>query len=113
MRGASHLLVSADLPIYVGGLMRSGLRRDREWFKRYGVTDAEMDRMVNAILEALGTEILTRKELSARVVDRVGTKAERWVEHSWGGIVKRACLQGFVVFGPNKGREITFVQQRE
>jgi hypothetical protein len=93
--------------------MRTGLRRDREWFKRYGVTDAEMDRMVNAILEALGTEILTRKELSARVVDRVGTKAKRWVEHSWGGIVKRACLQGFVVFGPNKGREITFVQRRE
>lgn len=82
-------MVSTDLRIYVGGLMRSGLRRDRKWFKRYGVTDAEMDRMVRAILEALGTEMLTRKELSARVVDRVGTKVKRWVEHSWGGIVKR------------------------
>ena len=113
MRGASHLLVSTDMPIYVRGLMRSGLRREREWFKRYGVTDAEMDSMVRAIVEALGSEILTRKELSARVVERVGVKAKRWVEHSWGGIVKRACLQGLVVFGPNQGREITFVRTKE
>ncbi len=113
MRGASHLLVSADLSIFVGGLMRSGLHREREWFKRYGVSDAEMDDMVRAIIEALGTEILTRKELSGRVVERVGAKAKRWVEHSWGGIVKRACLQGLVVFGPNQGREITFVRSKE
>jgi len=104
MRGASHLLVSADLPIFVGGLMRSGLRREREWFKRYGVTDAEMDGMVHAIIEALDTHALTRKELTKHVVERVGVKAKQWVEHSWGGIVKRACLQGLVVFGPNQGK---------
>jgi hypothetical protein len=94
-------------------MMRSGLRREREWFKRYGVSDAEMDDMVRAIVEALGAEILTRKELSERVVERVGAKAKRWVEHSWGGIVKLACLEGLVVFGPNQGREITFVRSKE
>jgi hypothetical protein len=93
--------------------MRSGLRRDRDWFKRYGVTDAEMDGWVRAIVDALGTEILTRKELSERVVKRVGAKAKRWVEHSWGGIVKRACMQGLVIFGPNQGREVTFVSRKE
>jgi hypothetical protein len=84
---------------------------DREWFRRYGVSDAEMDDMVVAVVEALGTEILTRKELTGRVVKRLGVKAKRWVEHSWGGIVKHACLQGLVVFGPNRGREITFVRR--
>jgi hypothetical protein len=113
MRGSSHLLASADLPIFVGGLMRSGLRREREWFRRYGVSDAEMDGMARAVVDALGAEILTRKELSKRVVERVGAKAKRWVEHSWGGIVKRACLQGLVVFGPNQGREVTFVRRKE
>jgi hypothetical protein len=111
MRGASHLLVSADLPIYVAGLLRHSLPREREWFKRYGVTEHEIDEMVRAVIEALGGEILTRKELSKRVVKRVGNKAKRWVEHSWGGIVKQACLQGLVVFGPNQGREITFVRR--
>jgi len=113
MRGASHLLVSADLPVFVGGLMRTGLRRDRDWFKRYGVTDAEMDGWVRAVIDALDNEILTRKELSDRVVKRVGARAKRWVEHSWGGIVKRACVQGLVVFGPNHGREVTFVSRKK
>jgi hypothetical protein len=72
-----------------------------------------MDGMVRAIIEALSTEILTRKELSRRVVECVGAKAKRWVEHSWGGIVKQACLQGLVVFGPNRGREVTFVRRKE
>lgn len=113
MRGALHLLVSTDLPIYVGGLMRRGLRREREWIGRYGVSEAEMDDMVRAVVEALGAEILTRKELSERVVERLGAKAKRWVEHSWGGIVKQACLLGLVVFGPNQGREITFVRREK
>jgi hypothetical protein len=111
MRGAAHLLASADLPVYVGGLMRCGLRREREWFKRYGVSEAEMEAMVRAVVEALGGEILTRKELSERVVERLGPETKRWVEHSWGGTVKQACLRGLVVFGPNKGREITFVRR--
>jgi hypothetical protein len=107
------LLVSTDLPIYVGGLMRHGLRREREWIGRYGVSEAEMDDMIRAVVEAVGAEVLTRKELSERVVRRLGVKAKRWVEHSWGGIVKQACLQGRVVFGPNHGREITFVRREK
>lgn len=113
MRGASHLLVSNDLPFFVGGLVRYGLRTEREWIKRFGVSEAEMDDMVRAVVKALGENILTRKELSERVVERLGVKAKQWVEHGWGGIVKQACLQGFVVFGPNHGREITFVRREK
>ena len=111
MRGASHLLVTADLPIYVGGLLRHGLKRQREWIAKYGVSEYEMDAMVGAVVKSLGDEVLTRKELAKRVVARLGPNVKRWVEHSWGGIVKQACLQGLVVFGPNIGREITFVRR--
>ncbi|MDH5482440.1 MAG: winged helix DNA-binding domain-containing protein [Candidatus Bathyarchaeota archaeon] len=111
MRGAAHLLSSVDLPIYIGGLLHRGLRREREWIAKYGISEAEMDAMVGAIVEALGDEILTRKELVRHVVARLGVKAKRWVEHSWGGIVKQASLQGLVVFGPNRGQEITFVRR--
>lgn len=109
MRGAAHLLAALDLPIYVGGLMCRGLRREHEWISKYGISEAEMDAMVKAIVEALSSDALTRKELTKEVVARVGTKAKRWVEHSWGGIVKQASLQGLVVFGPNIGQQITFV----
>jgi hypothetical protein len=113
MRGAVHLLVAADLPIYVGGLLRRGLRREREWIAKYGISESEMDSMVKAIVEALGDDALTRKELTESVVARLGAKTRRWVEHSWGGIVKQACLQGLVVFGPSRGLEITFVRRDE
>jgi hypothetical protein len=111
MRGAAHLLATEDLPIYTGGLLRRGLRREREWIGRYGISEAEMGSMVNAIVKELADEPLTRKELTKRVVAQVGTKAKRWVEHSWGGIVKQASLQGHVVFGPNQGQQITFVRR--
>ncbi len=110
MRGASHLLATADFPICIGGLLRKGLRRERGWLARYGLNQAEAEAMIRAVVEALDDEVLTRKELAQRVVAVLGSKAKRWVEHSWGGIVKLACLQGLVCFGPNKGKEITFVQ---
>jgi len=111
MRGAAHLLAAADLPIYIGGLLHRGLRREREWIARYGISQAEMDTIVKTIVQELADEALTRKDLTKRVVAHVGTKAKRWVEHSWGGIVKQACLQGLVVFGPNQGQQITFVRR--
>jgi len=61
-------------------------------------------------VEVLDDEVLTRKEVAQRVAAVLGGKTKRWVEHSWGGIVKLACLQGLVCFGPNRGKEITFVQ---
>jgi len=56
------------LPIYVGGLLRRGLRREREWIAKYGISEAEMEAMVEAVVEALVDEVLTRKELTTRVV---------------------------------------------
>lgn len=110
MRGASHLLATADFPVCIGGLLRRGLCRETEWLAGYGVSQAEAEAMSRAVVEALDDEVLTRKELAQRVVAVLGSKARRWVEHSWGGIVKLACLQGLVCFGPNKGKEITFVR---
>lgn len=110
MRGALHLLAAVDLPVCIGGLFQSGLRRERKWLAKYGVSQVEAEAMIEAVVEALDDEVLTRKELAQRVVTVLGGKTKRWVEHSWGGIVKLACLQGLVCFGPNRGKEITFVQ---
>jgi len=110
MRGAAHLLAAADLPVCIGGLLRKGLSRERDWLAKRGVSQSEAEAIVGAVVEALDDEVLVRKELAQRVAAVVGGKAKRWVEHSWGGIVKLACLQGLVCFGPNKGNEITFVR---
>lgn len=111
MRGAAHLIAADDLPVFVGGVSRLCLPRERRWIVKYGINETEMDAMVDAVVEALADRPLTRKELAKRVVARLGDSASRWVEHSWGGIVKQASLEGSVVFGPNHGQEITFVKR--
>lgn len=110
MRGAVHLLPAKDLPVYVGALRRR-VREEQRWMARYGVEPEDADAMTEAILNALASGPLTRQELTERVVTRLGAKAKRWVQYSWGGVVKQACLKGFVCFGPNRGQEITFIRQ--
>ncbi|MEM2119020.1 MAG: crosslink repair DNA glycosylase YcaQ family protein, partial [Candidatus Bathyarchaeia archaeon] len=111
MRGACHIIASADLPILVGGISRYGLQREKAWLSKRGISETEMDKTVKILVETLADETLTREELADRVAARIGSKAKRWIENSWGGIVKQACLQGLVVFGPNRGKNITFVRR--
>ena len=110
MRGTTHLLPAAEFPMYVAALRESAVARDRNWIARYGITEREMDAMADAVVDALASGPLARRELADRVVGLVGPKARRWVEHSWGGIVRRPCFQGRVCFGAPQGREVTFVR---
>src|SRR3989337_2644690 len=105
MRGTTHLLPAAEFPMYVAALQDSAVARDRNWIARYGISEGEMDRMADAVVEALASGPLARRELADRVVGLVGPKARRWVEHSWGGIVRHPCFQGRVCFCPAHGRE--------
>jgi len=113
MRGTTHLLSSTEFPMYVAALRESAVARDRNWIARYGISEREMDAMADAVVDVLASGPLSRRDLADRVVGHVGTGARRWVEHSWGGIVRRTCFQGRVCFGPPQGREVTFVRTDE
>jgi len=110
MRGTVHLVPADDLPMVVGALRRSGVREVQRWLSRKGIEGEEADALAEAIPEALSSGPLTRKELAERLVFRLGERVRPWVEHSWGGVVKQAALQGRVCFGPNRGAEVTFVR---
>ena len=109
MRGTVHLVPADDLPMVVGALRQSGVREVQRWLSRKGIDSKEADTLATAISEALSSGPLTRKELAERLVSRLGERVRPWVEHSWGGVVKQAALQGDVCFGPNRGAEVTFV----
>lgn len=110
MRGTVHLIPADDLPMYVGALEQSGVREVQRWLSRKGIDAEEADALAEAVPEALSSGPLTRKELAERLVSRLGERVRPWVEHSWGGVVKQAALQGRVCFGPNRGVEVTFVR---
>jgi hypothetical protein len=111
MRGAVHFLPTSDFLMYIGALGKSILYKEQQWITRCGITIDDINNMIEAIVKALASESLTRQELTEQVVDLLGSKFRKWIEHSWGGIVKQACLKGLVCFGPNRGREVTFIRR--
>lgn len=111
MRGTVHLLPAQDLPVHVGALKRALVGEVWRWIARHRVSAQEAQAMTEAVLEALAGGPLTRRELSEKVVTILGPQAKQWIEHSWGGLVKQACLEGRVSYGPNRRQEITFVRR--
>ncbi len=109
MRGTVHLISADDLSIYLVGLRKEGLFRERQWMRRYGLQEDDFRAMPRAAEEALSSGPLTRRELGEAVVERLGERARKWVEHGYGGVIRLATLEGKVCFGPNQGQEITFV----
>ncbi|MDD4338001.1 MAG: winged helix DNA-binding domain-containing protein [Firmicutes bacterium] len=110
MRGTLHLLPAKDLLLYVvalGRYLKEGVVR---WLNRRGLDFRSVSVLSDAIVEALDREPLTRKELGASVGRTLGSDTSQWIEHSWGGVVKCAVLEGRVCFGPSKGNETTFVR---
>lgn len=102
MRGTVHLLPAQDLPVHVGALKRTLVAEVWRWIARHGVSAREVQSMTEAVLEALEVGPLTRRELGERVVPILGPQARQWIEHSWGGGIKQACLEGRVCYGPNQ-----------
>jgi hypothetical protein len=73
-----------------------------------GVTSDTTERLCGSVCELLGDDRLTRRELADRLVDIHGEEARPLIEDSWEGILKKACYEGRIRFGPNKGRELAF-----
>lgn len=113
MRGALHLVAAEDLPVFLTGLRSDALQREIRIFRRYGLSEEDYHGITEAVDGALASGPLTRKELADAVVPLLGPKARPWLEHGWGGVLRFACMSGRICFGPNRGRQVTFVRLRE
>jgi hypothetical protein len=111
MRHTVHLLPTEDLPIYVSALGESLKRINHSWYARAGLTPEVQRNMMDAALEALEAGPMTRKDLANAVEPRIGSKHRRWVEGSWGGVMKLGFLEGTMVFGPSQGQNATFMRR--
>jgi hypothetical protein len=54
---------------------------------------------------------MTRQEVAAAVVPTVGAWSEPYLLSSWGAGFKAMCHSGLVVFGPNRGTNVTFARR--
>ncbi|HYP38747.1 MAG TPA: winged helix DNA-binding domain-containing protein [Chloroflexia bacterium] len=111
MRGTLHLLSAHDLPLYVAA---RSMHADRNWlsyFTYYGITPAQYDAFIAAVPQVLGSEPLTREQLSIAVAKHIGAPelGKLLLSSSWGSLWKPSALRGDLCFGPNQGRNVTFV----
>ncbi len=117
-RGTVHLLSTADLPMWIGAL--GSLPRSPSPFPReVRLTDEQTEQVVAAVGEVLEDAELTIDELSEAVVEATGPWAGDLVMPAFQGMWPRwrqvhalASHRGFLCYGPNRGRKVTYTSPR-
>lgn len=111
MRGTLHLLPASELNLWHAALGTSQRYRNAQGWKNWlGITLEELDRMTEAIGEALDGRMLTREELIDELKRVTGSVAlcEKLARDSWGTFLKPAAFQGHLCFGPSDGQRVRF-----
>ena len=111
MRGTLHLLPAAELPLWQAALSTRRPWEAGAWQRGFGVSLQELERLVDAVAEALDGRLLTREELAAEVArltgsERLGDK----LRESWGALLKPAAALGRLCFAPNQGQQVRFTR---
>ncbi|HEX2090255.1 MAG TPA: winged helix DNA-binding domain-containing protein [Actinomycetota bacterium] len=110
MRGTLHLLTAEDLPMYVAALRTHDRWWKGAWLKFVGLTETQLRELLDAIHESLGARPLTRVELAENVAKRVGASAKERMLSNWGEMLKPAAFHGWLMSGPPRGQNVTFVR---
>jgi hypothetical protein len=113
MRGTLHLVAADQLPELVGALgMRINWLRPI-WLRYFDVTREQMTTLQDAIGETLTDRPMTRAALGAALARRLDDDAiAGMVSSGWGTFLKPAAGRGHLCFGPDEGRNVTFVDPR-
>jgi hypothetical protein len=111
MRGTLHLLPADELALWHAalGTVRYYLNEAR-WQKNFGMTLLDLDRVTEAVAEALEGRILTREELAKEVAALTGSAALGKMLSSWGTLLRPAAFTGRLCFGPSVGQRVRFTR---
>ena len=105
MRGTLHLLPAADWPLWSAALRQRAQWRRPAWLRWFGLTLEEMEELIATIGARLDADGKTREEVAALAPEHLRADFLR----GWGSHLKPAAYEGVLVFGPNRGRNVTFV----
>lgn len=112
MRATLHLLSADELPLYAAARNAHAGRNWVNYFEFFGITAAQAEAFLDAVPQVLGSEPLTRQQLATAVGEHLGAPdlAQKLLGSSWGSLWKPSAWRGDLCFGPNQGRNVTFVR---
>ncbi|HYN17517.1 MAG TPA: winged helix DNA-binding domain-containing protein [Actinomycetes bacterium] len=111
MRGTLHLLPAAEFPRWQAARSTTRLWEAGAWQRGFGITLKELERLNDAVAEALDGQLLTREELASRVGELTGSKRlGDKLRESWGALLKPAAALGLLCFAPSKGQQVRFTR---
>ena len=111
MRGTLHLLPAAEFPMWQAARSTRRWWETGSWQRGFGVTLDELERLNDAVAQALDGQLLTRGELA----DQVGklTRSKELggkLRESWGALLKPAAALGLICFAPSQGQQVRFTR---
>jgi hypothetical protein len=115
MRGTLHLLAADELPLYVAARSVYDTYKWDKYFAYYGFTPAQQQAFIAAVPEVLSGDPMTREQFATAVAGHIGAPqlAKILLSSSWGSLFKPSAFRGDLCFGPNQGRNVTFVNPRK
>ncbi len=109
-RGTLHLVAAVDFPVHVAALSTYRHFRRASWLKHHGVTAEELESVIEGVRDTLQASGLTREQLAAALVEHTGEpRLGELLKSGWGALLKPAAVQGYLCYGPDEGRNVTFV----
>ena len=110
LRGTLHLMPASEYDLWIGALANYRHYHRASWLKFFGVTEKELQRVLDAVGDVLGDEPITREELARAVEKKVRSKAlGETLRSGWGSLLKPASFQGKLCYGPSQGQNVTFI----
>jgi hypothetical protein len=110
IRDTLHLVPAEDLPLYVGVLRPHPDGPGDGWMRQRGITREQYHAIIENVPRALTGRPQTRESLADRLVELAGADVREAALTTWGGVLKVSAHLGDLCFGPNRGRNVTFVR---
>ena len=114
MRQTLHIVPAAEYPTYIAALRQSRMRALMNIMARIDVGQKEVDGMTAALMKILGDDPVPQRELAEQVKPRISRKLQASMKLFWNNwpIFRPAIIEGLICYGPDRGRETTFVRAK-
>jgi len=114
MRQTLHLVPATEYPTYIAALRQSRMRAVMNIMARIDAGQKDVEGMTTALMKVLGDDPVPQRELAEQVKPHISKTLQASMKLFWNNwpIFRPAIIEGLICYGPDRGRETTFVRAK-